>query len=140
MKSIGNSFLASIKRFNFKLVLTLCACIILFLSVFLVLWDLGFEIPVSIAYGVITLITAAWYIFANRGMVGKLPKEEELPPTWDKNERQAFLEDLRARRKKTKRAMLILIPMIIVFAYKILDLYLFPDFSLTAFISLLFSK
>ncbi len=116
-------------RVPVKYVIMLSVNIILFLGIFLVAWDNGLELIASIVYGIITLAAALYYIIYNRGMIGALPKPEMLDPTWDMATRTAFLDDLRARRKKTKWIMTVLIPMIIVFAYKILDIAFFDRFS-----------
>ena len=123
----------ALSRFNFKLVISLAVSIIFFLGIFLAVWELGYPLLISLIYGVITLVSALWYIIYNKGMIGKLPDAEMLPMTWDKQTREDFLADLKKRREKSKRIMLILVPMVFTFCYKILDLYLFPDFSLTAF-------
>lgn len=128
----------TLSRFNFKLVISLAVSIIFFLGIFLVVWEMGGEIVISIIYGVITLAAALWYIYVNKGFVGKLPNTEELPMTWDKKKREDFVADLERRRQKSKRAMLILVPMIFSFCYKLLDLYLFPTFSLSVWFSTLF--
>ena len=49
-----------------------------------------------------------------------------LPPEWDTARKQVFLNDLATRRKKSKWALLILIPMIAVFGFEMLELYVFP--------------
>ena len=128
----------ALSRFNFKLVISLSVSIIFFLGVFLAVWELGYPLLISLIYGVITLAVSLWYIIYNRGMIGSIPSAELLPTTWDKQTRESFIEELKRRRQKSKRAMLIIVPMIFTFCYKILDLYLFPDFSLTAFFEFLF--
>ena len=133
MKPIQNSIKPTLSRFNFRLVISLAVSIIFFLGIFLVVWELGHALVISIVYGVISLVTALWYIIYNKGMIGKLPSAEQLPMTWDKQMRDNFISDLEQRRAKSKRAMLILVPMIFTFCYKILDIYLFPEFSLTSF-------
>ncbi len=125
-------------RFNFKLVIALSVSIIFFLGIFLVVWEMGHEIVISILYGVITLAATMWYIYMNKGFIGKIPSIEELPMTWDKKKREDFVADLKMRRRKSKKAMLILVPMLFSFCYKLLDLYLFPTFSLTLWFSALF--
>ena len=138
MKQNQQTLKQALSRFNFKLVISLAVSIIFFLGIFLVVWELGYALVISIVYGVITLVTALWYIIYNRGIIGALPNAESLPMTWDKQTREDFITDLKQRRQKSKRAMLILVPMIFTFCYKILDIYLFPDFSLTAFFESLF--
>lgn len=139
MKTDKPNLKQALSRFPLKLVLALAVSTLLFLGVFLVVWELGYEIVVSIVYGVITLAVALWYIAANKGFVGKLPSIEDLPVTWDKKQKESFLADLRERRKKSKKLMLILLPMLASFCYKLLDLYVFPAFSFADFFSKLFS-
>jgi len=138
MKHSKTELKAALSRFNFRLVIALAVSIIFFLSVFLVVWEMGYEIIISIVYGVITLAAAMWYTAINRGFIGKLPDVEALPATWDKQRREDFITDLKARRQKSKRAMLIIVPMIVSFCYKLLELYVFPAFPLTAWFSTLF--
>lgn len=128
----------ALSRFNLRLVISLSVSIIFFLGIFLVVWELGYPLIISLIYGVITLAAALWYIIYNKGMIGSIPSAEMLPTTWDKQTREDFIEDLRQRRQKSKRVMLILVPMIFTFCYKILDMYLFPNFSLTSFFESLF--
>ncbi len=126
MKDPKLSLKAALSRFNFRLVIALAVSVIFFLGVFLVVWAMGYEILISSIYGALTLIAALWYIILNKGFVGKLPSIEELPLTWDKKTREDFIEDLRARRQKSKKLMLILVPMLVSFCYKLLELYFFP--------------
>ncbi|MBE6661702.1 MAG: hypothetical protein E7606_00310 [Ruminococcaceae bacterium] len=132
------SLKAALSRFNFRLVISLAVSIIFFLGVYLVIWDMGHEITISIVYGAITLAAAMWYIYMNKGLVGKLPTTDELPATWDKQMRENFLADLKARRQKSKKAFLIIVPMIFTFFYKLLDVYVFPNLALAAWFSALF--
>ncbi len=113
------------KRVPVKLVIALAVNFILLLGVFLVAWENGIELVISFIYGGITLAVALYYIIYNHGIIGKLPSYDELPVTWDKATREAFLEDMKIRRQKSKWAMTILIPMIFVFGYKMLDITLF---------------
>lgn len=113
---------ALFKRVPIKRIIALAVNIILFLGIFLVAWDNGLELIISAIYGVITLAVALYYIIYNRGTIGKLPTYDMLPVTWDKAKREEFLADLRARREKSKWAMLILTPMIVVFGYKALEI------------------
>ena len=139
MKNTKNSLKTALSRFNFRLVIALAVSMIFFLCVFLVVWALGYEILISCIYGGITLVAALWYLIWNKGFLGKLPSAEELPITWDKKQREDFIADLHTRRKKSKILMLILVPMIFTFAYKLLELYLFPHIPLLTQFSNLFS-
>ena len=126
MKDPKIALKAALARFNFRLVIALAVSVILFLTVFLVVWELGGEIIISGIYGLITLVAALWYIALNKGFMGKIPTPEELPQTWDKKRREDFIADLKARRQKSKKLMLILVPMLFSFCYKLLELFAFP--------------
>ncbi len=120
-----NPFYDLWKRVPVKYIIMLSVNFILALSIFLVAWDNGIELIISFIYGAITLVAALYYIIYNRGVIGKLPTAEMLPPTWDRATREAFLEDMKTRRQKSKWVMTILVPMICVFAYKMLDIAVF---------------
>jgi hypothetical protein len=128
MKDPKIALKAALARFNFRLVIALAVSVIFFLGIFLVVWELGGEIVISTIYGVITLVAALWYIALNKGFIGKLPTPEELPQTWDKKKREDFIADLTARRQKSKKLMLILVPMLFSFCYKLLELFALPLF------------
>lgn len=125
MNQKPNPFFDLWKRVPVKSVIALAVNFILFLGVFLVAWDNGIELIISGIYALITLAAAIYYITYNRGVIGKLPTDDVLPVGWDKATREAFLADLRARRQKSKWVMTVLIPMILVFAYKMLDIAVF---------------
>jgi hypothetical protein len=138
MKNAKFSLKAALSRFNFRLVIALAVSIIFFLGIFLVVWEMGYEILISCIYGAITLIAALWYMILNKGFVGKLPSAEELPLTWDKKTREDFIKDLKARRQKSKKLMLILVPMLFTFTYKLLELYVFPHLAIFTWFSAFF--
>ena len=116
----------TLRRFNVRLVLTLSALIIVALAVFRLLKTLDLYIPAIIIYTAITLAVAFYYIIYNKGNVSGKVTPDMLPLDWSTAQKQAFIEDLAQRRKKSKWALLVLIPMIIVSAFEILDLYFFP--------------
>lgn len=119
----------SFRRFNIRLALTLSALIILFLAVFILLKNLDLYVVAVLLYSTITLVVALWYIIYNKGMVSGKVTPEMLPPEWSTEKKQALIDELAARRKKSKWALLILIPMIVVFGVEMLTLYVFPSLS-----------
>lgn len=113
-------------RFNFRLAMTLAALIIVFLAIFRLMMTYDLHLLATAIYTVVTLSVAIWYIIYNKGMItGKLTPEM-LPDEWSAMQKQALIEELTRRRKKSKWALLILIPMITVFAFEILEIYFFP--------------
>ena len=114
------------KRFNYKLALTLAALIIVFIAVFRLLKLYDLYLVAVILYTAVTLGVAIYYIIYNRGVISGKVTPDMLPAEWSAEQKQAMIDDIAARRKKSKWALLILIPMIFVFALELLELYFFP--------------
>ena len=119
----------ALRRFNFRLVTTLAGLIILFIAAFKLLENLGLYLVAVALYSVITLAVALWYIIYNKGNISGKVTPDMLPLEWSLDRKQAFIDDLATRRKKSKWALLILIPMILVFGLEMLELYVFPSVS-----------
>lgn len=116
----------ALSRFNFRLATTLAALIIVFLAVFRLMINYDLHLLATAIYTTIALTVAIWYIIYNKGMVtGKLTPEM-LPAEWSAEKKQQLIDELATRRKKSKWALLILIPMIFVFCFEILEIYFFP--------------
>ena len=116
----------ALRRCNVRLALTLSALVIIALAAFKLLKNLDLYLFAVILYTAITLVTALWYIIYNKGNVSGKVTPDMLPAEWSADQKQGFLDDLAARRKKSKWALLILIPMIVVFGFEMLELYIFP--------------
>ena len=116
-------------RFNVRLVTKLAALIIIALAVFELLENLGLYVIAVALYALITLTTALWYIIYNKGNVSGKVTPDMLPAEWSAEQKQALIDDLAARRKNSKWAFLILIPMIVVFGAEMLELYVLPIFN-----------
>ena len=116
-------------RFNLRLVTTLSASIIGFLALFRLLKNLNLYLFAVILYSVITLSVALWYIIYNKGVISGTVSTDMLPAEWSDEQKQTLIKDLAERRKKSKWALIILIPMILVFGLEMLELYIFPSFS-----------
>ena len=116
-------------RINVRLVTMLAALIIIALAVFKLLENLGLYVIAVALYSVITLVVALWYIIYNKGNVSGRVTPDMLPVEWSDEKKQALIDDLAARRKKSKWAFLSLIPMIVVFGVETLELYVLPMFS-----------
>lgn len=123
--TLGQAF----RGFNIRLALTLSALIIVSLAVFKLLKNLDLYLIAVVLYTAITLVVALWYIIYNKGSVSGAVTPNMLPAEWSADQKQAFLDDLMARRKRSKWALLILIPMIVVFGFELLELYVFPPLS-----------
>ena len=124
-----NELKKAFSRFNVRLVTRLAALIIVALAVFRLLENLGLYVIAVTLYSLITLATALWYIIYNKGNVSGRVTPDMLPAEWSAEKKQELIDDLAARRKKSKWAFLILIPMIVVFGAEMLRLYVLPLFN-----------
>ena len=79
-----------------------------------------------ILYTVIGLSAAVYYIIYNRGVLSGDITPEMLSPTLTAEQKQAMIQDIADRRKKSKWVFLILIPTLTVFAFEMLERYFFP--------------
>ena len=123
--TLGQAF----RGFNIRLALTLSALILVFLATFKLMKSLDLYLVAITLYTAITLAVALWYIIYNKGSVSGPITPGMLPADWSADQKQAFIDDLLARRKRSKWALLILIPMIVVFGFELLELYIFPPLT-----------
>ena len=114
------------KAFHYKLAAKLAGLIILFLAIFRLLKLYDLYLFAIVLYTSVTLGIAIYYIVYNRGVLTEKITPEMLPPEWSAEKKQAMIDDIALRRKRSKWAQLILIPMVLVYIFEILELYVFP--------------
>ena len=84
---------------------------------------MGAYITVIAVYSAVTLAAAVWYILYNRGLAGTKLTSDMLPKDWSAEQKKEFMDDYTASRQKSKKALLILVPMIATFFLEVLDIY-----------------
>ena len=114
------------KPFNLKLAAKLAGLIILFVALFRLLKLYDLYLFAIILYTAVTLGVAIYYIVYNRGVLTEKISPEMLPADWSAEKKQAMIEDIDARRRRSKWAQLVLLPMVFVYLFEILELYVFP--------------
>ena len=67
-----------------------------------------------------------YYVIYNKGFSGKGITPDMLPDTMSLTEKQAFIEDSRARMKKSRWVLTLLIPILLTFMLDMMYLFLFP--------------
>ncbi len=67
------------------------------------------------------------YVIYNRGFVGKNTTPDMLPETMSLAEKQAFLDDCKARMQKSRWVLLILIPIILAILADVIYLFYLGD-------------
>lgn len=114
------------KPFNIKLATKLAGLIILFVALFRLLKLYDLYLFAIILYTSVTLGVAIYYIVYNRGILTEKITPEMLPADWSTEKKQAMIEDIDARRRRSKWAQLVLLPMVFVYLFEILEIYVFP--------------
>ena len=113
---------------NIKRALMLVGTTVLFLSTYIICVG---TFPVA----TLTVFTAALAVFSiayvvyNRGFSRKNVKMEDLPMEWSIEEKHEFIADGRRRLEKSSWMLLVIIPLIMVYAYEALNLYVLPGFA-----------
>ena len=116
----------ALQKFNFRLASKLAALIVLFYAVFCLLKLYDLHLFAVILYTAVALGAAIYYVVYNRGVLSGKVTPEMLPADWSDEQKQAFIDDMTARRQKSKWVQLILIPMVFVYAFELLEFYFFP--------------
>ena len=113
------------RKFNFALAGGMLCLSLLAILIFRTAKELSVEayIAVLVLYSVTALTSAVWYITVNRGFLGTRITSDMLPKEWSTEQKDAFIQDLENRRKSSKKALIILIPMIAAFFFEALDIY-----------------
>lgn len=112
-------------KFNFGLAGGLVCLTLLAILIFRAMKEIsvGAYIAVIAIYSIITLAAAVWYILYNRGLAGTKLTSDMLPKEWSAEQKKEFMDNYTARRQKSKKVLLILIPMIATFFLEVLDIY-----------------
>ncbi len=114
------------KKFNFKLLGILALNTVLLFGIYRVCMSLPyFEIVLGI-YIAVTAALALGYVIYNRGFSRKGITFEMLPDTMSEQQKREFIEDGAAREKKSKWMLTLLIPLIFVFMFELIELYMLP--------------
>ena len=117
-------------RFNLKRAAGLLLLSLLAIVIFRTVKEISLTAYVVIiaVYSLITLVAALWYISCNKGLVGTKVTPDLLPESWSEEEKEAFMADYRERREKSKKLLVILLPMIATFFFEAIDIYFLQGF------------
>lgn len=83
---------------------------------------------VMIAYFLVFAVTFVAYLAYNRGFVNKNVTAEMLPADWSEEKKQSFLAAEKARAKKSRWMLTVIIPFIVVFMCEALYLFVWDSF------------
>ena len=113
------------KPHNLKKPLLLLGSTALFLATYIICVGTFPTITLALYTALLAVFSLAYVIY-NRGFSRKNVKLEDLPMEWSVDEKHEFIEDGRRRLKKSEWMLLIIIPLIIVYAYELISLFLLP--------------
>ncbi|MBQ4117117.1 MAG: hypothetical protein IJD37_07050 [Clostridia bacterium] len=124
-----NAVKKSFAEFNWKLFGKLILSFIIIFS----LYQLGLKLGelynpviitvVVVTYVIATTVLAAAFIIMNRGISNDIPTKEQLNDNMSDEEKEKFIADLIESRKKAKKILLVLIPLIFTLLFDMLYLF-----------------
>ena len=108
---------------NWKTALLLIGNFIILFGLYMVGVKLR-PIPTMIIYTALLAVTAFGYVIYNKGFSKRNITMDMLPDEWSPEKKTEFIEDGQRRFEKSKWVLLILLPLIGIFAYEIIDIYI----------------
>lgn len=124
-----NAVKKSFREFNWRLAGKLLLSFAVIFSIYHVLLKLGeiynnkflYDYTV-ILYIIITCVLFAAFVIMNRGVSNDIPTKEQLTDEWTDGEKEKFIEDLKASRKRAKKILIYLIPFIFTLLFDVVYL------------------
>ncbi len=113
------------KGFGKKHLIMLFANTVLLLGLYLICVRF-FPLVTLIACAVVTAGVCFAYVIYNRGFTRKNLKPEDLPNTWSYEQKTEFIEDGKRRLERSKWVLTVIIPLIVIYAYEIIDIFILP--------------
>jgi hypothetical protein len=113
---------------NIKKALLLVGATILFLSTYIICVQTFPEITLTVFTVALAGFSIAYVVY-NRGFSRKNVKMEDLPMSWSTAEKHEFIEDGRRRLERSSWMLLVIIPLVIVYAYEAINLFLLPQIA-----------
>ena len=124
-----NAVKKSFSEFNWKLFGKLVLSFVIIFS----LYQLGLKLGeiynptiitvVVVTYVIATTILAAVFIIMNRGVSNDIPTKEQLNDNMSDEEKEKFIADLTESKRKAKKILLILIPLIFTLLFDMVYLF-----------------
>ncbi len=97
--------------------------------VFFALYLVGVRINAYVTFIIYTVlfgVTVIGYIIYNRGFTRKNVTLDMLPEEWPPEKKTEFIEDGKRRIEKSKWVLTIMLPMVAIYAYELIDIYVMP--------------
>ena len=113
---------------NIKRALLLIGATLLFLSTYIICVQTFPELTLTVFTVALAGFSIAYVVY-NRGFSRKNVKMEDLPMSWSTAEKHEFIEDGRRRLERSSWMLLVIIPLVIVYAYEAINLFLLPQIA-----------
>lgn len=97
--------------------------------VFFALYMVGMHLNATVTFMIYTFVLAAFafgYVIYNRGFSRRKVTLDMLPPEWPPEKKTEFIEDGKRRLEKSKWALTVLLPLILIYAYEVIEIYVIP--------------
>ena len=85
-----------------------------------------FPLVTMIVFTAFSTVFVFLYVIYNRGFSRKNLKIEDLPNDWTDDRKHEFLADGARRLERSKWMLTVIVPIIVVYAYEIIDIFILP--------------
>lgn len=85
-----------------------------------------FPLATLAIFSALTTVVAFSYVIYNRGFSRKGLKAENLPDSWSDEQKREFIEDGNRRLERSKWVLTLIIPIVIIYAYEVIDIFILP--------------
>lgn len=88
-----------------------------------------FPFVTLIVYTAVSAVVCFSYVIYNRGFTRKDLKPEDLPDAWSEEQKKEYIEDGKKRLERSKWMLTVIIPLIIIYAYELIDIFVLPPIA-----------
>ncbi len=116
------------QKYGRKYVIMLFVNTVVLLLAYLILIRF-FPLATLIGYTAVAAVVSLSYVIYNRGFARKNLKPENLPDTMSEEEKLEYIEDGKRRLERSKWVITLIIPLIVIYAYEVIDIFVLPSIA-----------
>ena len=116
-----------LRRVNWKLIIKLVISCAIVMAVYQTALYFRFSPIMWIYYGLL-IVSAVAFVYFNKGINRKTVTREDLPAEWSEPEKDEFLTKLTKHKNIAKKLLLLIIPLLLTFAFEVIYLFYLDQF------------
>jgi hypothetical protein len=116
-----------LRKINWKLIFKLVLSCGIVMAIYQTALYFQFGAIMWIYYGLL-IVTVIAFVYFNKGINRKTITREELPLEWSESEKDIYLEKLTKHKNIAKKLLLLIIPLLLTFAFEVIYLFYLDQF------------